>query len=737
MAAPYYGGAGAPAATDQCLSQVELRVECRNLLNKDVMSKSDPCAVMFMSRRGGHMDEVGRTENVKNSLDPKFAKHFTVKYYFEEVQKVRIAVYDLDNSTPSLGDDDFLGQVDCTLGELVSNSPYTKPLMLRDGKRAGNSSITIRAQEVKEGGEMAQIFFKAKKLENKDFLGKSDPYLELQRPTPDGSWQIIHRTEVVKNDLNPSWRPVSLSVQSLCGGNRQQSIKLDVYDWDSDGSHDFIGGCSTTLEEMVKASGQEITLTLINPAKQAKKKSYKNSGMLIISSCKVTKEYTFLEYIFGGMQVNFTVGIDFTGSNGNPKQPTSLHYIDPYRPNEYMQAIRAVGDVCQDYDTDKMFPALGFGARIPPNMEVSHEFAINFQPQNPFCAGIDGVLQAYANCIRCVQLYGPTNVAPIIHHVARFAADAQREEGSKGAHAYFILLLLTDGVLSDMGDTKSAIVQASALPMSLIIVGVGNADFDAMNELDGDNGVLRAPSGQPVKRDIVQFVPFREFKQSTAAELARHVLAEVPRQVVEYYKMRGMKPNPKRETPTQPIGAPGAQPPPQGAPPTQPGGPPQWQGQGAPAGQPGGQWQGQPGAQPQWQGAPPGQPQWQGAPPGQPGAQQQWQGAPTGQPQWQGAPPGQPGAQQQWQGAPPGQPGAQQQWQGAPPGQPGAQQQWQGAPTGQPQWQGAPQGAPTGQPGAQPQWQGAPPTQPGGPPTQPGAPPQGQGAPPTQPGAQP
>ena len=48
------------AADQQCLSRVELRVECRNLMNKDVMSKSDPCAVMFMSRGGNYMDEVCR-----------------------------------------------------------------------------------------------------------------------------------------------------------------------------------------------------------------------------------------------------------------------------------------------------------------------------------------------------------------------------------------------------------------------------------------------------------------------------------------------------------------------------------------------------------------------------------------------------------------------------------------------------------------------------------------------------
>lgn len=62
--------------------------------------------------------QFGRTENVKNCLEPDFAKTFEVDYYFEEVQNIRIAVYDLDNKTEELGDDDFLGQLECTLGQV-------------------------------------------------------------------------------------------------------------------------------------------------------------------------------------------------------------------------------------------------------------------------------------------------------------------------------------------------------------------------------------------------------------------------------------------------------------------------------------------------------------------------------------------------------------------------------------------------------------------------------------------
>ncbi len=61
-------------------------------------------------------------------------------------------------------------------------------------------------------------------------------------------------------------------------------------------------------------------------------------------------------------------------------------------PSEYAQAIRVVGDIVGRYDHDQMFPAYGFGAKIPPAMTVSHCFPLSFS-DNPELPGIDGVLQ--------------------------------------------------------------------------------------------------------------------------------------------------------------------------------------------------------------------------------------------------------------------------------------------------------------------------------------------------------
>ena len=91
-----------------------------------------------------------------------------------------------------------------------------------------------------------------------------------------------------------------------------------------------------------------------------------------------------------------------------------------------------------------------------------------------------------------------------------------------------------------MPATKRMIVQLSALPCSIIIVGVGNADFSQMEELDGDDGILRDDSGKGVERDIVQFVRFTETVKR--GNLAEEVLKEIPPQLCGYMERNGIVP---------------------------------------------------------------------------------------------------------------------------------------------------------------------------------------------------
>uniref|UniRef100_A0A4W5NSF5 Copine 8 n=1 Tax=Hucho hucho TaxID=62062 RepID=A0A4W5NSF5_9TELE len=367
----------------------------------------------------------------------------------------------------------------------------------------------------------------------------------------DGTFTICHKTEVVKNTLNPVWQAFKIPVRALCNGDYDRTIKIECYDWERDGSHDFIGEFSTSYRELSRGQSQ-FNVYEVSPVPSL----YQYCLQVTLLSFLVDIEVTFLDYIKGGpfyiwLCCSIIVPCYYcpiiyhycTCFPGNPAQPTSLHYMSPYQMNAYAMALKAVGEIIQDYDSDKMFPALGFGAKLPPDGRVSHEFALNGNPQNPYCAGIDGVMEAYYQSLKSVCLYGPTNFSPVINHVARYAASVN--DGSQ----YFVLLIITDGVISDMAQTKESIVNASCLPMSIIIVGVGPAEFDAMIELDGDE-VRISSRGRYAERDIVQFVPFRDYIDRTGnhilsmARLAKDVLAEIPDQFLSYMRTRGIKPLP-------------------------------------------------------------------------------------------------------------------------------------------------------------------------------------------------
>ncbi|KAF2976632.1 hypothetical protein EK904_002022, partial [Melospiza melodia maxima] len=86
---------------------------------------------------------LDHTEKVKNCQDPEFCKKLVVDYYFEKVQKLKFSVYDIDNKSFDLNDDDYLGGIECALDQVVSSSVFTQLLELKQEKPAGKGTITV------------------------------------------------------------------------------------------------------------------------------------------------------------------------------------------------------------------------------------------------------------------------------------------------------------------------------------------------------------------------------------------------------------------------------------------------------------------------------------------------------------------------------------------------------------------------------------------------------------------
>ena len=260
----------------------------------------------------------------------------------------------------------------------------------------------------------------------------------------------------------------------------------------------------------------------------------RNKRINIINNSYIYKNPSFLDYIKNGVRIKLSIGIDYTESNLDPSNPNSLHYLGENM-NDYEQAIHACGMICAYYDYNQQFPVYGFGAFINGRPPANMCFNINFK-DNPEIYTINNVLKEYRNSFNFIRLAGPTNFQPLVQNVVN---KIKRENNPI---QYHILLILTDGIINDLQQTIDILVEGSFLPLSVIIIGIGEDDFHEMVVLDGDKNPIKSSKGVVRKRDLVQFVKFNKFKNNPT-KLAEEVLEEVPKQLIEYYAMKNIDPN--------------------------------------------------------------------------------------------------------------------------------------------------------------------------------------------------
>jgi len=512
--------------------KVELYISARKLKNLDTFSKSDPQVRLFVQNKGQWV-AAGKTEVIKDNLNPNFSTTFTLDFIFEIQQPLRFQVVDVDGPTSF----DEIGVVECPLGKIMGAKNQTLILDIIGKGGKCNGKLVIRGEKIGTSRNILYMQWAGVKLMNTDgWFDKSDPLLRFMKWRDGGEWLKVHETEVIMNNLNPIWKAFEIRDDKLCGSDDSKPFKIECWDWEKSGKYQFIGEVQLTLSDL-KNGKKEFDLS------NSKKK--KKTGTLKLLSFSFIERPSFIDYIKGGDQLNVVVAIDFTGSNGHPNSSSSLHARLRNGLNQYQKAISAVCNILLNYDWDQQIPVFGFGGkpRFPTlsSNVVSHCFPCTGNLQNPNVLGLQGIMDVYSYALQNVELSGPTYFGPIIAEAMKLAQIHKQSETG----VYTILLILTDGEIHDMKETVDLIVKAAQLPLSIIIVGVGNADFGNMETLDGDQGLYDS-NGQRAQRDLVQFVPFRNF-DGDMVMLAKAVLAEVPDQLVDYNRIVGRKPRPAQQ----------------------------------------------------------------------------------------------------------------------------------------------------------------------------------------------
>ncbi|KAI9549155.1 hypothetical protein GHT06_005470 [Daphnia sinensis] len=498
--------------------EVELSISARLLLESDASPKPDPLCVVFNHPFGRGWQEYARTEILRDVLNPDFHNKIKIHYCFEEQQKLKFQMFDTDSCSHSLSKHTYLGKVQCTLADIVTVQAYTADIMLNGVKRG---QLIITVMDVSHNREELELIFSASHLRKSGLsFSLPDPFLDILSSKK----TLMKRTTYLSSTKNPVWPAISVPFRVLRNNRGEyKQLTLQCYHYCKDGHHQLLGETEIHARQLLEA-----------PASFPLKKSHSSKAVIELTTSKTKRVHSFLDYISSGTKLHFTFAIDFTDSNGDPHNPTSLHHIGR-DPTQYELAMRAIGDVIQGY-TGEMFSLLNFGARSAP---VSHELHVR---------GVEGVINAYRSCLHSIQLGQTGCLSPPIEHVAR-SAKKHLEWRGLDCDDYFVLVILTCREIADTNQVAKAITEASELPMSVLIVGIGPTSFTSVTRIEEDIKKL-SQNGRNAARDVVQYAQFNEILEkydvmAGGFQLAKQLLADIPEQLVAYMKMKGILPKKK------------------------------------------------------------------------------------------------------------------------------------------------------------------------------------------------
>eukprot|EP00826_Nyctotherus_ovalis_P056715 TRINITY_DN7715_c0_g1_i5.p1 TRINITY_DN7715_c0_g1~~TRINITY_DN7715_c0_g1_i5.p1 ORF type:complete len:618 (+),score=175.02 TRINITY_DN7715_c0_g1_i5:73-1854(+) len=492
---------------------IKMHISCENLVMKEEVEETNVFTALFVRNKETlQWEKVAQTEIVYNNLSPKFGKTVSSQYYFEETQPMLVNVCDFDSvklTNTSIGKAEFM------LHELVSAEGHMLSLKLKDrGREVGTIHIQGKAAASKFSSNMA-IFT----VDGSTIKSAKKHFYSLLRSDEGEEFTLVYSSKVVHGYR---WKAVKIPSADLFCDDENRPLQIVFYEYSSHGDHKPVAAKEFTFAEIRNDYVWDSPV-----------------GPIHFKNVTVESRYSFLDYIFSGCQISLSIAIDFTASNGYPRSKSSLHYFNP-KTNPYINAIQSIGRVLQEYDSDKNIPVFGFGAQPLEVNRISHCFSLNGNIFDPEVHTINSVMEIYRKNILKLQFSGPTNFSEIIRYIGD---TAEWNVNNGNLHNYFVLLILTDGQITDTNDTIDEIVRCSELPMSIIIVGVGNRDFSSMSLLrSGINPVYSKKYNKYVARDIVQFVPFEKYADDPA-KLTRETLEGLPNQLVDYMTMKGISTN--------------------------------------------------------------------------------------------------------------------------------------------------------------------------------------------------
>eukprot|EP00033_Pygsuia_biforma_P002078 GCRY01002307.1.p1 GENE.GCRY01002307.1~~GCRY01002307.1.p1 ORF type:complete len:522 (+),score=134.22 GCRY01002307.1:110-1675(+) len=404
-------------------------------------------------------------------------------------------------------------------------------------------TVRLEATKIKAEHEVLTFLPSGRKLDKMDvgLFAKSDPYFVIHRGD---SNEEVYRSGICYNTLNPQWHLTHLPLSSLCDGDLDLPLLFHVYDWDRVGNDDLIGIFQTTVRDLT--TRKESFYDIENPGKK-KKKNYKHSGEFIVQHSSITTKPSLMDFFQCNNHFDLCFACDFSElfSADGPQDSVLCSYVK--------MLTKSAPSLLRFIDTEKGgVSAFGYshledGTNELISLSSKPTTISNYQDARLASPTVAGLLEALYETVAARKQYstrwtvgegvevgsrkGLTEVIDVAVQLAETHLQDMEQRHRKEDGLYTVLVVLTTKPLAASGlePTLKAIIKASHLPLSIVILTPEDVAYPSLKGLDEDashsDGLLRF-AGLKAERDVVMLPPILDEEDpDPLAELADHLEA--------------------------------------------------------------------------------------------------------------------------------------------------------------------------------------------------------------------
>ncbi len=261
-----------------------------------------------------------------------------------------------------------------------------------------------------------------------------------------------------------------------------------------------------------------------------------NSELLSIKLTKINygaqskKNESIFDYLTVGLKLSCFVSMDC--SQGTNKQKIEKSY------KNYKKIINSIKDKIANYTKDEYF-IYGYGANLR-NRDISNElykYIFNINLEEDKSIHFANFIQIYENCLNYIISEKKVCLSLMVKKITK---DIFRFYDERYYNIFFILAReLTDA--SDKQNTIDAFIESGYLPLTIIIIGEGENNFESMKELFGKK-IKQSSNGMLKNRDNIIFMNFSDDFNENSELLAEWCLREISKQMLCFYNLAKCNP---------------------------------------------------------------------------------------------------------------------------------------------------------------------------------------------------